>query len=421
MALSRSQQRCDTSSQTHPRAEIVDSFVKTHGVTLLAAARRLSQSAADADDAYQRTLEVLLTKGPGAEDTNLLAWSLTVLKNEVLMERRRSAHLIPNADEYLAAQSSGGDLATHVEEAESDAKKLEVLKQVEPNQIRCLLLKADGLSYNEIESVTGYSYAKVNRLLSEGRSAMRDRLQRIDSGAECRRFTGLLSLLADGEMRVSDRADLEDHLQNCGYCQATLRDYVTAPSRAAELVPVGFISADQGFASEGWFHRAADSIQSAFLTVQERLVGHAASIQVAGEASVAKKVTAVVAISGSLVAGGAAIERQVARQSDPVRNTPAPPSAIGGGEGVDEGRAPAQEETSEKDLPEAESNAPVEARASEVDGPSVDDGDDGDDGSDPVVDEVPQGVSTQSEDDFLPPESTSDTTPSSDSATGLAP
>ncbi len=418
MALSRPQQRCDTSRQTHPRAEIVDSFVETHGVTLLAAARRISESAADADDAYQRTLEALLTKGPSAEDANLLAWSLTVLRNEVLMERRRSARLIPNADEYLASQSSGGDLAVRVEEAESDAKKLEVLKQVEPNQVRCLLLKADGLSYNEIESVTGYSYAKVNRLLSEGRSAMRDRLQRIESGAECRRFNGLLSLLADGEMRVSDREDLKDHLENCGFCQATLRDYATAPSRAAELVPVGFISADQSFASDGWFHRAADGIQSAFLTVQERLAGHAASIQVAGEASVAKKVTAVVAISGSLVAGGAAIERQVSKPSDPVRNTSAPASAIGAGEGVDEGRAPAQEGTSEKDQPDTESNAPVEARASEVEGPSVDDESDG---SDPVVEEVPQGVSTQSEEDFLPPESTSDTTPSSDSATGLAP
>lgn len=419
MALSRMHERSGTRKQTHPRAEVVDSFVETHGVALLAAARRISESAADADDAYQRTLEVLLTKGPNAEDASLFAWSLTVLKNEILMERRRSARVVLNADEYLAAQSSGDDLAVRVQEAESDAKKLEVLRRVKPDQVRCLLLKADGLSYGEIESVTGYSYAKVNRLLSEGRCAMRDRLKKLESGAECRRFTGLLSLVADGEVQIGDRAELRDHLQNCGYCQATLRDYATAPSRAAELVPVGIFSVEQGFAShDGWIHRAAEGVQSAFLTVQERLAGHAVSVQAAGEMSVAKKVTAVVAISGSLVAGGAAIERQVGDDSSPRQIVPARDFAVGNGKAADAaGHATEQPANLEEDNPNVEPEAPAEAKAAEVDGPATDQ----DAEPAPIVEQAPQGISTQSEEDFLPPESTDDETPSSDSSTGLAP
>ena len=53
---------------------------------MLRVARRYSESAADADDAYQRALEKLLTRPPElTESADPLPWLITVVRNEALM------------------------------------------------------------------------------------------------------------------------------------------------------------------------------------------------------------------------------------------------------------------------------------------------------------------------------------------------
>src|SRR5258708_1530915 len=47
-------------------------------------ARRYSMCAADAEDACQRGLEILLTKAPTADRVELRAWLFTVVKHEAL-------------------------------------------------------------------------------------------------------------------------------------------------------------------------------------------------------------------------------------------------------------------------------------------------------------------------------------------------
>jgi hypothetical protein len=75
----------------------------------------------------------------------------------------------------------------------------EAMAALKPQEIRCLLMKAEGLSYQEICEATGFSYTKVNRCLTEGRRAFLKRVAGIESGAECERLEPLISKVADGE------------------------------------------------------------------------------------------------------------------------------------------------------------------------------------------------------------------------------
>ena len=52
-------------------------------------ALRYSLCAADAEDAYQRSLEILLRKAPTADRSELRAWLHTVIKHEALAVRRQ--------------------------------------------------------------------------------------------------------------------------------------------------------------------------------------------------------------------------------------------------------------------------------------------------------------------------------------------
>ncbi|MBJ7347193.1 MAG: sigma-70 family RNA polymerase sigma factor, partial [Thermoleophilaceae bacterium] len=67
----------------------VDGFVERHGGQLIATARRYSGNSVDAEDAYQRALEKLLTKAPSVDsEEELIAWMCVVTRNEALMIQR---------------------------------------------------------------------------------------------------------------------------------------------------------------------------------------------------------------------------------------------------------------------------------------------------------------------------------------------
>jgi hypothetical protein len=108
--------------------------------------------------------------------------------------------------------------------------------------MRCMLLLAEGHSYRQIQEITGYSYTKVNRCLTEGRRSFMRRVEGIESGAECERLAPLLSAMADGEASAQDMAALRPHLRTCLSCRAALRDAREAPGLAAALAPVGFLA-----------------------------------------------------------------------------------------------------------------------------------------------------------------------------------
>jgi hypothetical protein len=173
----------------------------------------------------------------------------------------------------------------------------EAMAGLKPQEIRCLLLKAEGLSYQEICSATAFSYTKVNRCLTEGRRAFLKRVAGIEAGAECARLAPLISKLADGEASPEEMRVVRPHLKGCLACKATLREYRATPSRIASLVPPVVALAGGGGGAQGLLARLLD-----------RLAGM-------GDAAGAK--LAAVAASAVVLAGGGAAAGIDALHHDP--------------------------------------------------------------------------------------------------------
>ena len=101
------------------------------------------------------------------------------------------------------------------------------------------MLRAEGYSYREICSITGWSYTKVNRCLTEGRQALAIKLAGIQGGIECAKLAPQLLALADGATRADEVAQLQLHLRSCLPCRADLKSLRAAggPSDEAEGRP----------------------------------------------------------------------------------------------------------------------------------------------------------------------------------------
>ena len=214
-------------------------LVRRYGASILSMARRYSVCAEDAEDAYQRGLEILLTKAPSAQHEDLVPWLRTVVRNEAFEIRRQRLRSVPTDKEVglIDELRQEPPAEVHAQRLEKLRLGAEAMRRLKPPELRCLLLKAEGYSYEEISQQTGFSHTKVNRSLSEGRRTFRRGLASIESGAECRRLAPLLSRVADGEASKEEIRDLRPHLRGCAGCRATLRDYRSVPARVSALFP----------------------------------------------------------------------------------------------------------------------------------------------------------------------------------------
>jgi len=345
-------------------------LIARHGAAVLGTAKRYSSSPEDAEDAYQRGLEILLTKAPSTSEEELVPWLKTVVKHEAFaLRRQRDRALLTGDDVIERAPDPGG--AAHEQAERYDRLRVgaEAMQRLKPQEIRCLLLKAEGYSYDQICAETGFTYTKVNRCLTEGRRSFFERVSSIESGVECRRMTPLLSALADGEATPNDMTTLRPHLRACSSCRATLKEYRSAPARVAALFPplallgIGpgggslgdrwgslvdgaqerggeFVSRLQGQGSEltshlhdrataltgRWHERGAGlhgrlQERSAELTgrLQERAADLAGRAHASAEVVTAQKVAAVAASTAALAGGGVATVRSLDRPAEPQR------------------------------------------------------------------------------------------------------
>src|SRR4051812_3907328 len=211
--------------------------IRRRGAEVLAAARRHAASDEDAEDAYQRALEILQTKGPSTDEEVLVPWLKVVVKHEAYALRRMRAHDMPADHGSLdSLPGDGGDAEDAAERLDRLRVGAEALQRLKPHETRCMVLLAQGYSYAQIQEITGWTYTKVNRSLSEGRRAFFARVRGIESGEECRRLAPLLSALADGEATAEGMATLRPHLRGCAACRATLRDYRQAPRQVASAL-----------------------------------------------------------------------------------------------------------------------------------------------------------------------------------------
>jgi RNA polymerase sigma factor (sigma-70 family) len=274
-------------------------LLSRHSAGLLATARRYSATPEDAEDAYQRGVEILLTKAPSTTEDELLPWLKTVVKHEAFAVRKSGARAVLSDQPIVYEQDEHAWTDERAERYERLRVGAEAMAALKPQEIRCLLLKAEGLSYREICDVTGFSYTKVNRCITEGRRAFLSRVAGIETGAECERLAPLISKVADGEATRDEMRLVRPHLKSCLACKATLREYRAAPARLAGLVPP--VVAIGGGAGPGFLGR---------------LLG-----RFSGEVAGAK--LASVAASAVVLAGGGAVAGVDALHHDPPAVAPA--------------------------------------------------------------------------------------------------
>ncbi len=143
-------------------------LIARHEVSLKRTARRFSLDFEDAEDAYQRALEIVLTKAPTTDPRELIRWTQTVIRHEALAVRQGRERLLgrpPAADgaadpiALLPATADGPD--EQAERREEVARGREALRALKPAELRALTLLAEGYSYAEIGSMTGFSQTKV--------------------------------------------------------------------------------------------------------------------------------------------------------------------------------------------------------------------------------------------------------------------
>jgi len=211
-------------------------------------ARRFSLCAEDAEDAYQRALEIVLTKAPSENQRELIRWTQTVVRHEALAVRRRRERMLgatpvrhagegPSEDWVDLLPAKGAGPEESAERRERVARSREALRSLKPAELRALTLLAEGYSYAEIGELTGFSRTKVNRCLAEGRERFRQLVARSEDGRRCREMVPLLSSFCDGESSRADAETVREHLRACGTCRATVRAYRAATGAAGALAP----------------------------------------------------------------------------------------------------------------------------------------------------------------------------------------
>lgn len=274
-----------TVSSAAARRRLAVEMIAKHERALRRTARRYSICAADADDALQRALEILLTKAPPGEARELVRWMQTVTKHEALAVRRsRERQLGPSrtaadpeetVDWVSLIPASGAGPAERAESREEIARTREGLKTLKRDELRALTLLAQGYSYAEIGEITGWTRTKINRALAEGRERFRAFITRSEAGGRCAELRPLLSAFCDGESGSSEAEAVREHLRACAHCRAAIRAYRAAPRAARALAP-----APLGGALLGRLHDAVGRLHVR-LPGQARASAESAAIQVA--------------------------------------------------------------------------------------------------------------------------------------------
>ena len=236
----------EDTAATESRRRAASTLIDSHDAVFRRTARRYSICADDAEDAYQRALEILLTKAPPIEGDALVRWMQTVTKREALAVRRQRERLLgsprapghgDDADrdplEFIASESPGPN--DRLARRERVARSGEALRALKPQEVRALTLKAQGYSYAEIGEITGWSYTKINRCMAEGRKRFLQVFSDIEQGRRCEQLAGALSELADGEGANGSTDAVEFHLRSCATCRAKLRAYRAVPGRVFDL------------------------------------------------------------------------------------------------------------------------------------------------------------------------------------------
>lgn len=286
------------SAVTAGRKRAAVELIAREDAELRRTARRFSLCEDDAEDAYQRSLEILLVKAPSDNPRELIRWMKTVVKHEALAVRRHRERLLSSRtsetdDPIARIAARGAGPSEQLESREQIARSREALQTLKPAELRALTLLAAGYSYAEIGEITGYTKTKINRCLAEGRERLRRVVAGSEDGSRCSELAPLLSAYCDGEASDEGVITVREHLRACTACRATMRAYRATPATVAALAPTLPVA-------RSLFERA----QELFISLHTRFSGAAG----AGDGSIAQ----VAAAGGTRGAGMAALAKALA-------------------------------------------------------------------------------------------------------------
>jgi RNA polymerase sigma factor (sigma-70 family) len=149
----------DTTTSTTAGRELVLELASRHASSMLGVARRYSLCADDAHDACRRALEILLRRADSLDPEGAPAWLRTVVKHEALAIRAARQRIVGPAEVDLD-RTEARELPA-AEERAVDAERLgrstEALSRLKPQEVRSLVLKAQGYSYREIAEITNWT------------------------------------------------------------------------------------------------------------------------------------------------------------------------------------------------------------------------------------------------------------------------
>lgn len=220
-------------------------MVARHGPALLRVANQFSLCHDDALDAYQRALEIYLRRFETVEVATEGAWMRVVVKHEAMAIRKARAASVDAQDTDFDANEADGlrEVADTVAGEERVGRSVEALKALKPDEARALLLKAEGLSYDEIGQRFGWTYTKVNRSIAEGRKRFLNVFKELESGEACATYADTLDALARGAATSVQVVSIRPHLRHCATCRATVRQMrFSRTRRIALLAPFEWIT-----------------------------------------------------------------------------------------------------------------------------------------------------------------------------------
>jgi RNA polymerase sigma factor (sigma-70 family) len=298
---------------------LVIGLIGAHAESLLRVARRHSLCADDAQDAYQRGLEILLRHARRLDPDRAAGWLHTVVKHEAMAVRRSRQRLLGGGEldaDALECRTTPSP-EERVASFEHVARSAEALQRLKPQEVQAMWLKAAGNSYQQICETTGWTYTKVNRCLAEGRKSFLQRYAGIESGAECDRWAGVLSAMVDGEASAADLVDVRPHLRNCPACRATVRELRRASVPLAAVFPAAGLVLADGTVEQagGLLGRLAEWVLT---SAHERAIGSVMRAQAVLDTATAGKMAAVAASAAALAGGGAAAMHDATNAATPM-------------------------------------------------------------------------------------------------------
>lgn len=147
-------------------------LVQEHAAELLRFARRHSLCADDAHDAYQRAIEILVRRMRSDPPAEPLKWLRTVIRHEALDVRMQRERLVSREEVDFDCHQDRqlDDPSERAAGFERLGRVAEALQRLKPQEVTALVLRAEGLTYDEICTRTGWTYTKACRPVSSTRA-----------------------------------------------------------------------------------------------------------------------------------------------------------------------------------------------------------------------------------------------------------